>query len=523
MQENQHIYIGQTLGNEKKKILFPLKMANRHGLIAGASGTGKTITMKVLAEAFSDAGVPVFVCDMKGDVSGLAEPGRDSESMQQRILQFGLEEVFAYRGYPCTFWDVYQANGHPVRITVSDLGPDLLSRLLELTPAQDGVLHILFQIADDKGLILDDMKDLKAMLDMMTEKRTEFSASYGNISAQSIGAIKRAVLPLEQQGGNLLFGLPSLDVHDWMKTVNGQGMINILDCTQLGMQPLLYSAFMLWLMSELFEVLPEAGDLERPKMVLFFDEAHLIFKDAPKALVAKIEQVVKLIRSKGVGIYFVSQSPSDIPDAVLAQLSSRFQHALRAYTPADQKAVKAAAKSLRPNPSFQAEDVISSLGVGQALVSVLDEQGIPGMVEQAAILCPQSLMGPASASAREHAMQTDGMTRYDETLDRTSASEMLEEQKARDAERQALQAEREALEKEKAALAAQKAKEEEAARKKAEKEAEAARKKAEREAEKAQAAKERAAQRRKEKIENQIFSIGGSLLRRTIMNTLKKR
>ena len=321
MYENGKIYMGLADG---ARVELALNMCNRHGLIAGASGTGKTITMKVMAESFSDAGVPVFLCDVKGDVAGICAPGVSSEGMEKRIDRFGLRGSFAYKGYPATFWDIYQTGGHAVRATVSDMGPELLSRILSLTPAQEGILHIMFRIADDKGLLLLDLKDLRAMLNYVSEHRAEYMMTYGNITPQSVAAILRALLPLEQQGGDLFFGEPALDIYDWMRTdADGRGMVNVLDCVKLVQNPTLYASFLLWMLSELFESLPEAGDLEKPKLVFFFDEAHTLFRDAPAVLVQKIEQTVKLIRSKGVGVFFVTQSPSDIPDAVLAQLSNR--------------------------------------------------------------------------------------------------------------------------------------------------------------------------------------------------------
>lgn len=505
------IYLGLSDGG---RVNLPLKMANRHGLIAGASGTGKTITMKVMAESFSDAGVPVFLCDVKGDVSGMAQAGAQNEGMEKRIDKFGLRDRFSYKSYPVAFWDIYQEMGHPVRCTVSDMGPSLLSRILGLTPAQEGVLEIVFKIADDNGLLLLDMKDLRAMLGYVGDHRDEFSATYGNIATQSLGGILRALLPLERQGGDLFFGEPDLDIRDWMRCASdGRGMVNILNCVKLVQNPILYATFLLWMLSELFEQLPEAGDLDKPKLVFFFDEAHLLFTDAPKALVQKIEQVVKLIRSKGVGVYFVTQSPSDIPDSVLAQLSSRVQHALRAYTPAEQKAVKAAAQAFRANPAFQAEDVLMELGVGEALVSVLDETGVPGMVQRTAIVCPQSLMAPCDQASWNAALEADGMAKYDEAVDSESAFEVLEKRAALDAERAAFEAE-------KAAFEAQKAKEEEAERKRAEKAAEAAQKKFERDMEREEARRQKEADRRKAKIESQLISAGGQILKRGLMGTL---
>ena len=521
MYTDNSIYLGLADG---ARVTMDLRMANRHGLIAGASGTGKTITMKVLAESFSDAGVPVFLCDIKGDVSGLCCAGTQSESMEKRIDKFGIRDQFAYKPYPVSLWDVYGENGHSVRVTVSDLGPDLLARVLGLTAAQEGVLNIIFRIADDSGLKLIDLKDLRAMLTYVGEHRTEYLTTYGNIASATLGGIVRALLPLETQGGDLFFGEPALDIHDWMRTASdGRGMINLLDCVKLVQNPTLYATFLLWMMSELFEELPEAGDLDKPKLVFFFDEAHLLFSDAPKVLVQKIEQVVKLVRSKGVGIYFVTQSPSDIPDSVLAQLSNRVQHALRAYTPAEQKAARVAAQSMRANPAFKAEDVIMELGVGHALVSLLDADGVPGIVQNTAIICPQSLMAPADPVTRASALQSDGMAKYDTAVDNVSAYEMLEEQRAEDAEKAKLAAEREQLEKERAAFEAQKAKEEEKARKKQEKEEEALRKKIEKQMEREEAQRQKAAERRKAQIERQLINTGAQVLKRGLLNTLKRK
>ena len=514
MYTNEGVYL--ALAGDQR-IMMDLSMCNRHGLIAGASGTGKTVTMKVMAESFSDAGVPVFLCDVKGDVSGLAMPGEDNEGMQKRIDKFGIRDTFEYTGYSVTFWDIYQEAGHPVRATVSDMGPDLLSRILGLSPAQEGVLNIVFRIADDKGLLLLDLKDLRAMLSYVGEHRAEYLTDYGNISPQSLGGIVRALLPLENQGGDLFFGEPALDIHDWIRLDNqGRGIVNILDCVRLVRNPTLYASFLLWMMSELFEVLPEAGDLDKPKLVFFFDEAHMLFADAPRALIQKIEQVVKLIRSKGVGIYFVTQSPSDIPDSVLAQLSNRVQHALRAYTPAEQKAVRAAAASLRANPAFKAEDVIMELGVGKALVSVLDANGVPGIVQNASILCPQSLMAPAEASIRADCMAYDGMSRYDTSVDNVSAYEMLAQQEEADAEKAALEKELEETRKqlEKEQLAVQKQREKEEARKERE---------AQRRMEREEAQRAKAAQRRKERIEKELISTGSQILKRGLLSTLKKK
>ena len=414
------------LAQSDKALFLQPSMANRHGLIAGATGTGKTITMQVMAESFSDMGVPVFLADIKGDLSGMCRPGKDSEDMQRRIARFGLED-FKYKSYPTRFWDIFGDEGHPVRVTVSSMGPTLLARLLSLTEIQAGVLNIVFRVADDNGLLLLDLKDLRAMLQFVGDNRAEFTTAYGNVSAASIGAIQRALLAFEGEGGELFFGEPELDIRDWMRTdVDGRGFINILSSQRLVQSPTVYATFLLWMLTELFERLPEVGDLEKPRMIFFFDEAHLLFTDAPKALVQKIVQVVKLIRSKGVGVYFISQSPSDIPNDVLAQLSNRVQHALRAYTPAEQKAVRAAAKAFRVNPAFDTETAIMELGVGEALVSFLDEEGIPCVVERAGILPPQSLMGPADEKTVQSLIVTDEFdVKYREAVDRESAYELL--------------------------------------------------------------------------------------------------
>ncbi len=503
------IYLGLADG---ERVTMNLNMANRHGLIAGASGTGKTITMKVLAESFSDAGVPVFMCDAKGDVSGLCCPGKQNDGMEKRIDKFGIRDTFEYKSYPVTLWDIYREGGHPVRVTVSSMGPDLLARILDLTPAQEGVLNIIFRIADDKGLILNDLKDLRAMIGFVGDNRKEFTVDYGNVSSQSLGGISRALLPLEDQGGDLFFGEPELDIMDWIRCdENGNGMVNILDCVKLMRNPKLYSSFMLWLLSELFERLPEEGDMDKPKLVFFFDEAHMLFSDAPKALLQKVEQVVKLIRSKGVGVYFVTQSPSDIPDEVLAQLSNRVQHALRAYTPADRKAVKAAAQSFRENPNFKTEDVISELGVGHALISCLDEEGVPQVVQNSSVICPQSLMAAADSQTKANAMASDGMEKYDKSVDSESAYEVLSELDNEVGEDKEAEEERKAQEKEDAKEEARRAKEEERQRKKEEKERE-----------KAEAKREKEAQKRRDRIEKQLINVGAQVLKRGLLNTLFK-
>ena len=421
------------IAHSDKPVCICPSMANRHGLIAGATGTGKTTTLKVMAESFSAMGVPVFLSDVKGDISGTCVPGVDSEKMQARISRFGIDN-WEYTSFPTRFWDIFGEKGHPVRITVSDMGPTLLARMLGRTEVQTGVLNLVFRIADDNGLLLLDMKDLRSMLQYCGEHRTDFTTEYGNMSAQSIGAIQRALLTLEDEGGDIFFGEPALDIHDWMMTdETGRGYINILNSTRLINSPVLYSTFLLWMLSELFERLPEEGDLDMPKMVFFFDEAHLLFNDAPKALLTKITQVVKLIRSKGVGVYFITQSPSDIPDEVLAQLSNRVQHALRAYTPAEQKAVRTAAQTFRPNPAFKTEDVIGELGVGETLVSFLDENGVPGIVERAFILPPQSLMKPAAEDIINQIIAESELEElYREPLDRESAYEILTRQREYD-------------------------------------------------------------------------------------------
>lgn len=466
MYQDQKIWIAQS---DKKICLLP-QMANRHGLIAGATGTGKTVTMKVLAESFSDMGVPVFFSDVKGDLSGMCKPGVDSDSMRQRIARFGMEDL-SYKSYPTRFWDIWGEKGCPVRITVSDMGPMLLARLLGLTEIQAGVLNIVFKVADEHGLLLLDLKDLRAMLKFVGDNRAEFTTMYGNVSAASIGAIQRALLTFEDEGGTMLFGEPSLDITDWMRTdCSGRGFINILDSTKLIQSPTIYATFLLWMLTELFERLPEVGDLPKPRMVFFFDEAHLLFTDMPKSLLTKIVQVVKLIRSKGIGVYFISQSVSDVPNEVLAQLSNRIQHALRAYTPAEQKALRATAAAFRTNRNFDTETALTELGVGEALVSFLDEAGTPTVVERAWILPPQSLMGPADESAVQSLIAADEFDlKYRQPVDRESAYEILE----RANEELAAQQQRE-LEEAAAAKAAEK--EAKAAAKAAEKEAKAKKK-----------------------------------------------
>lgn len=407
--------------------LYP-NMANRHGLIAGATGTGKTTTVRVLAESFSELGVPVFVADVKGDLTGLAQQGEVKGWIENKVNSLNLEG-FKPQAFPTIFWDLFGENGHPIRVTISEMGPTLLSRLLGLTEVQEGVLNIVFKVADDQNLEIIDLKDLRMMLQFVGDHKDEFVLRYGNIATQSIGAIQRALLGLENEGGEIFFGEPQLDIKDWIKTnIQGKGFINILNSSTIINTPKIYSTFMLWMLSELYEKLPEVGDLDKPRIVFFFDEAHLLFEDAPKELLKKIVQVVKLIRSKGVGIYFISQSPSDIPDEVLAQLSNRVQHALRAYTPSDIKAVKVAAATFRENPNFKAEDVISELGVGQALVSFLDNKGIPQVVSKAEILPPESNDGPASeALVKKIINSCEYELKYRDSIDRVTAYEILME------------------------------------------------------------------------------------------------
>ncbi len=425
-------------GSEGSIHLTP-KMANRHGLIAGATGTGKTVTLKVLAESFSEMGVPVFLADIKGDVSGMCLPGEDSEGFQKRIRnKLGLEIDWKFEGYPIRFWDVYGKKGHPVRTTISEMGPELLSRLLELNDTQTGIMNIIFRVADEQGLLLLDLKDLRSMVQYVGENAAALKTKYGNVSAQSVGAIQRALLRLEDQGGNIFFGEPALEIKDWFaQDEKGYGIINMLHCTELFQSPLLYSTFLLWMLSELYESMPEAGDLDKPKMVFFFDEAHLIFKDAPRSLLDKVEQIVRLIRSKGIGIYFITQLPSDIPDSVLSQLGNKLQHALRAYTPKDQKALKVAAQSFRPNPKLDAEAALSELGTGEVLVSLLDEEGIPGIVERAYVMPPRSFLGVAEESKRQEIIKASPLdSKYAKTVDRESAYEVLQkraEQAAKEA------------------------------------------------------------------------------------------
>ena len=406
------------------------KMANRHGLIAGATGTGKTVTLQVIAESFSQAGVPCFMADMKGDLSGISQAGKMSGFIEKRCPEFGIENP-QFRGVPTRFFDVFGEQGHPLRATISDMGPQLLSRLLALNETQTGVLNIVFKIADDRGLLLIDMKDLRLMLDYVAKNAKEFTTTYGTITSMSVGAIPRALLALEAEGADQFFGEPAFNVYDFLQTEGGLGVMNVLAADKLMLNPKLYSTFLLWLLSELYTQLPEVGDLELPKLIFFFDEAHMLFKDTSKALVDKIEQVIRLVRSKGVGVYFVTQSPDDIPEAIAGQLGNRVLHGLRAYTPKEQKAVKAAAQTFRTNPSFNTEAAILELGTGEALVSFLDEKGAPCIVERAKILFPLSQIGAITDEQRQTLIRQSRLYgQYEKTFDRESAYELLvEEQK----------------------------------------------------------------------------------------------
>ena len=473
MYQDGKIWVGNS--GDERVYIYP-KMANRHGLIAGATGTGKTVTLKVLAESFSDAGVPVFLADVKGDLAGMSMLGQDSDSVKKRVEEMGLaQEGFEFSSYPTTYWDIYGEKGMPLRATVSEMGPLLLSRILDLNETQSDILTIIFKIADDEGLLLLDTKDLKSMIQYVSEHSKDYALEYGNMAKQSLAAILRSVVALEAEGGDQFFGEPAVNIADWLCTdCSGKGAIQVLDCQKLINNPTMYSTFMLWMMAELFETLPEAGDRPKPKMVFFFDEAHLLFENASKTLLNKIEQVVKLIRSKGVGIYFITQNPADIPDDVLGQLGNKVQHALRAYTPKEQKGAKAAAESFRVNPEFDTYEVLSQLGIGEALVSVLGEDGIPTVVKRCSILPPQSQMGALDDETRKSEIVNNLLyTKYTQELDRESAYELLTKKVAEEEKAEA------------------EAKEAEAAKKAAEKEAEAAKKAAEKAAEKQAAAEEK--------------------------------
>ena len=491
------IWIGDADG---EKVCIEPKMANRHGLIAGATGTGKTITLKVLAESFSDEGVPVFLADIKGDLSGMCRPGADSEDMQKRINKFGLDRCgFSYQAYPSVFWDIYGKMGIPARTTISEMGPVLLAKLMDLNDTQADILTVVFKIADDRNLLLIDTKDLKSMLQYVAEHNDEFSMEYGNISKQSVAAILRNVVALEAQGGEDFFAEPALNLSDWFfGGSGGKGPINILDCRQLVHDTTLYSTFLLWLLSELFETLPEVGDMDKPRMVFFFDEAHLLFKDISKALRNKIEQVVKLIRSKGVGVYFITQSPKDIPDEILGQLGNKIQHALRAYTPAEEKATRAVAASFRTNPEFDTYEVLTNLGTGEAIMSVLDEKGVPGIVKKCKVLPPRSLMGPISDEEKQKEIMMNNLyLKYQQGVDRDSAYEFFQRM-----------AKEEDLRKEQDAQAAAAAKDQAAADKEEEKARQAEERKRQKEEERAE---REAKNRRKQVASSAAGTIGREL------------
>ena len=431
------VFVGRSVCKEPGAQYLPLKWGNRHGLIAGATGTGKTVTLQVLAEGFSDAGVPVFMSDVKGDLSGVCQPSEMQDFLEKRanIIEFASE--YKAKAYPAVFWDVFGESGHPVRTTISEIGPLLLARMLELNDTQEGVLNVCFRVADEQGLLLLDLKDLRALLNSVNEQRKDISAEYGNVSTQSIGAIQRGLLRLEDQGADKFFGEPALDLTDMMKTdMDGKGNINILAADKLMNSPRLYATFLLWMLSELFEELPEAGDSDRPKFVFFFDEAHLLFNDAPKPLLEKVEQVVRLIRSKGVGVFFITQNPADVPDTILGQLGNRVQHALRAFTPKQQKAIRQAADTYRANAEFEVDEVIKELGVGEALVSTLVDKGQPSIVQRTLIRPPSSRLGPSSDSAKDMAMRASVFgKKYDETQDRESAFEVLAKRAEKTAEK----------------------------------------------------------------------------------------
>ncbi len=431
------VYVGSA-GDAKQWL--NLKLANRHGLVTGATGTGKTVTLQILAEGFSDAGVPVFCADVKGDLSGIAAKGEPKDFLLKRAETIGFDN-YGFDDYPTVFWDLFGEQGHPIRTTLTEMGPLLLARLMNLNDTQEGVLNIAFRIADEDGLLLLDLKDLRAMLVHLADRADEIQQEYGNVSKSSIGAIQRRLLVLEEEGADFFFGEPALDIGDLMRTTrDGRGIINVLAADKLMQSPRLYATFLLWLLSELFEEMPEVGNPDKPKLVFFFDEAHLLFDEAPKALIEKVEQVVKLIRSKGVGVYFVTQNPLDVPDAVLSQLGNRVQHALRAYTPREQKAVKVAASTFRPNPDFDCFEVITQLGVGEALVSTLEKKGVPSVVQQTLIRPPSSRLGPLEKGERRDVVKNSPVYGlYDEAEDRESAYEKLKkmaEEKAKAEEEQ---------------------------------------------------------------------------------------
>ena len=452
MAEEESLFLGASRRPDdsyQRPETLLLRYANRHGLVTGATGTGKTVTLQILAESFSNAGVPVFCADIKGDLSGIAAIGEAKDFLVKRAGQVKLDP-YEFQEFPVIFWDLFGEKGHPIRATISEMGPLLLSRLMNLSDAQEGVMNIAFRSADEEGLLLLDLKDLQAMLAHIADRADEIGHKYGNVSKASVGAIQRSLLVLEQQGGENFFGEPALRIEDLMRTTrDGRGAINVLAADKLMMNPRLYATFLLWLMSELFEALPEIGDPDRPRLVFFFDEAHLLFDEAPKILIDRVEQVVRLIRSKGVGVYFVTQNPLDVPETVLAQLGNRIQHALRAYTPREQKAVRASAETFRPNPDFDCAEAITQLGVGEALVSTLEAKGIPSMVQRTLIRPPSSRLGPLTDPEREKLQALSPVAgQYDKPVDRESAFEMLEKKAA-----EAARAEQEAQESEEAAPA----------------------------------------------------------------------
>ncbi len=527
MYQDQKIWVGKS--DDEKIYIYP-KMANRHGMIAGATGTGKTVTLKVLAESFSDCGVPVFLADVKGDLAGMCGEELNNESVEKRIDAMGLmEEGFCFKPYPTTFWDIYGEKGLPLRTTISEMGPLLLSRILELNETQSDILTVIFKIADEEQLLLLDTKDLRSMIRYVSEKAKEYGVKYGNLPKQSLGAIMRSVVALEAAGGEDFFGEPALSISDWMCTdCNGKGVIQILDCQKLIGSPVMYSTFMLWMLSELFETLPEVGDMEKPKMVFFFDEAHMLFDTASKSLLMKIEQVVKLIRSKGVGIYFITQNPKDIPDGVLGQLGNKIQHALHAYTPAEQKGVRAAAGAFRENPQFDTYEALTQLGIGEALISVLDEEGIPTIVKKCNILPPQSQMGALDDGVREREIKGNLLySKYFQMIDRESAYEILEKRvlaREEDEKRADQEAEAEKLRrKEEAEAEKQRRKEEAALQKQQEKEKAAAERQKLKEEEAAKKAKEKeeaAQNRRVKRAVGQAASSAAGTIGREVGNNL---
>ncbi|MBR6171740.1 MAG: DUF853 family protein [Eubacterium sp.] len=523
------VWVGVNEEGERINLLPAL--ANRHGLVAGATGTGKTVTLKVLAESFSEMGVPVILADVKGDIAGLVNPNTDSEDMQNRIRRFGLDEAgFSYKGSPVTLWDIYGEKGVTLRTTISEIGPTLLARLMDLNPLQTDILTIVFRIADEADLLLLDTKDLKAMLNFVSENAKEFEAQYGKMSPQSIATIIRGVAALEMAGGDRFFGEPAVNIMDFFTQDMGKGMINIIDSSSLINNPKMYSTFLLYLLSELFERLPEVGDLPKPKMVFFFDEAHLLFNDAPKALLEKIEQVVKLIRSKGVGVYFCTQNPKDIPNGVLAQLGNKIEHALHAYTPADQKAVKAAAESFRANPAFNTYETILSLGKGEAVVSFLGEDGVPGMAQKVYILPPACSFGAIDDAKRDQVIKSSILySKYYEEVDPDSAYEFLERrgiELAEEAERareEAAAAKQAALEEKEAAKRAEREEREaQRAAERAEREAQRAAEKAQRDAEREAAKKDAEKRRAVKSVGNTITGTVGREVGKTVGSSFGK-